>query len=334
MSRFQSAAAFDINADVAETSGGKMMFADPLALRGNGSMSTSNGGPRRRPPPKQSTSSPEELERLLGADADTSPQKAGQAASQSAPDSGAPAQPWLGGVLGTLWSNVESTVGCCAMRDKGELERSRMGGNAPTPAPSFPPPQTPATLSPTTNRDANPAAQQRKTPLKPPPVFNDSFVPKTSESLADFSAPGSRSAAVFEDPAFAIATGKASSAAGLPPGWEWPEWALKRKPPCIEVYVVDDSDDHDNRWIRAIPKARLRSETGNDSYLQCSYDWEDGERYEEDFGPDRVRRIGTKQTVQDVLIDTGFTPTKKSRRPDSGAGVMPLLEETGESWAD
>jgi len=107
-------------------------------------------------------------------------------------------------------------------------------------------------------------------------------------------------------------TGGASVAASMPKRWEWPQWCLNFKEPCIEVYVVDEETD-EGRWVRAEPQSRVVDKNGRDAYLCVEYEW-DGEFYVQDFGPQNVRRRGDKKTVFDVFEDK-----------DTGGGVIAFL---------
>jgi len=98
--------------------------------------------------------------------------------------------------------------------------------------------------------------------------------------------------------------------------WEWPPWCLRQKDPCIEVFV-EDEDTGDNRWVPAEPQNRVVDPSGKDTFLCAEYEW-DGELYNQDFGPQHVRRRGDTRTVKELLA--------KAAKPfDSGGGVRALL---------
>jgi len=135
------------------------------------------------------------------------------------------------------------------------------------------------------------------------------------------------------------------------PGWEWPTWALNFKRPSVEVWVFDD-DTGEGRWVNAEPQSRVVDKSGKDAYLCAEYEW-DGEYYMQDFGPEHVRKRGSRQTVEDelktpeptedlestrlapgrtrgsaapdLLQDTRLAPGRS--RVDNGAGVLPFLNE-------
>jgi len=81
--------------------------------------------------------------------------------------------------------------------------------------------------------------------------------------------------------------------------WEWPSWCLQRHPPLIEVFVIDEDEGSD--WVKATPCMRVVNETGRDSHLCAEYEWGDA-TFMEDFGPERVRRIGDYATVLDLIV--------------------------------
>lgn len=82
--------------------------------------------------------------------------------------------------------------------------------------------------------------------------------------------------------------------------WRWPEWSLSRRPSVIEVYVGSVQGDR-GRWVAAVPRSRIVDETGHDRYLCAEYSWE-GERFVEDFEPDRVRKRGMVRPVSELVL--------------------------------
>lgn len=82
--------------------------------------------------------------------------------------------------------------------------------------------------------------------------------------------------------------------------WRWPPWCLSQRPPLIEVYVGEVVGDS-GRWVRAEPRSRIVDEEGHDRYLCAEYDWK-GDRFVEDFEPDRVRRRGQALAVSELLL--------------------------------
>mmetsp|Transcript_44382 Transcript_44382/g.105112 ORF Transcript_44382/g.105112 Transcript_44382/m.105112 type:complete len:455 (+) Transcript_44382:78-1442(+) len=86
-----------------------------------------------------------------------------------------------------------------------------------------------------------------------------------------------------------------------PEMWEWPRWALNSDDPCIQVFVDDTSGSGNSRWVRAVPMGRVVNKSGFDEFLTAQYEW-DKDVYEEDFGPERVRKVGSKATVRDTIV--------------------------------
>eukprot|EP00927_Polykrikos_kofoidii_P081446 TRINITY_DN7881_c0_g1_i1.p1 TRINITY_DN7881_c0_g1~~TRINITY_DN7881_c0_g1_i1.p1 ORF type:complete len:958 (+),score=203.94 TRINITY_DN7881_c0_g1_i1:40-2913(+) len=102
--------------------------------------------------------------------------------------------------------------------------------------------------------------------------------------------------------------------------WTWPKWATDKTNPCIEVYVEDDEDDGQSRWVSAVPINRVVDDLGADAYLAAHYDW-DGEGYDQDFTPEHVRRRGTTMTVRDLLLGgSRITSATASGGDGGGAG--------------
>lgn len=89
-----------------------------------------------------------------------------------------------------------------------------------------------------------------------------------------------------------------SSRKELPTGWSWPDWCVQ-KGATIEVRVFDEDLGKDV-WMAATIVERIVDPNGQDSYLCAQYVWS-GESYQEDFGPDKVRKVGTEYTVFDQL---------------------------------
>lgn len=105
-------------------------------------------------------------------------------------------------------------------------------------------------------------------------------------------------------------------------GWRWPSWSLDHKKPQIEVYVHDP--DSQSCWVAAVPRARIVDSEGRDAYLCAEYDWA-GDRFSEDFGPERVRRIWERRTVWETV-------TSGRRKGAAGAGPpVPPREDTRRS---
>jgi len=90
-------------------------------------------------------------------------------------------------------------------------------------------------------------------------------------------------------------TGGGSVAAGMQERWEWPQWCLNFKEPCIEVFV-EDEETNSGRWVMGEPQSRVVDKTGRDAYLCVEYEW-DGEFFVQDFGPQHVRRRGEQKPV-------------------------------------
>merc|ERR1719240_2547823 len=72
--------------------------------------------------------------------------------------------------------------------------------------------------------------------------------------------------------------------------WEWPEWCLDPKQPCIEVFV-EDEDTGEKRWVTGEPQNRVIDTMDKDLFLCAEYEW-NGEFYNQDFEPQHVRRRG------------------------------------------
>eukprot|EP00929_Paragymnodinium_shiwhaense_P000816 TRINITY_DN101022_c0_g1_i1.p1 TRINITY_DN101022_c0_g1~~TRINITY_DN101022_c0_g1_i1.p1 ORF type:complete len:679 (-),score=165.85 TRINITY_DN101022_c0_g1_i1:60-2096(-) len=85
----------------------------------------------------------------------------------------------------------------------------------------------------------------------------------------------------------------------LPKRWEWPAWALDKNKPCIQVWVEDE--DAGSKWCDAVPLTRVVGEDGTDAFLAVQYQW-DGECFDQDFGPEHVRRRGEASTVKEYLL--------------------------------
>lgn len=82
--------------------------------------------------------------------------------------------------------------------------------------------------------------------------------------------------------------------------WLWPQWCQGRGAP-IEVFVWE-SPGKCGRWVAAQAKSRLVDTRGHDSYLCAEYDWDGGERFAEDFEPERVRKRGEVMSVAETLL--------------------------------
>merc|ERR1712063_38106 len=111
--------------------------------------------------------------------------------------------------------------------------------------------------------------------------------------------------------------------------WEWPPWCLRQKDPCIEVFV-EDEDTGDNRWVPAEPQNRVVDPSGKDTFLCAEYEW-DGELYNQDFGPQHVRRRGDTRTVKELLAKeskpgVGDCLGSSAKSFDSGGGVLSVGE--------
>lgn len=96
-------------------------------------------------------------------------------------------------------------------------------------------------------------------------------------------------------------TGRAAQRSGSKerPRWAWPDWALRKSTPDIEVFVQDDQTGR-NRWVDAVPHCRVVDRDGHDTFLHVRYEW-DGEFYDEDFAPDQVRKRGSATTISELL---------------------------------
>lgn len=98
----------------------------------------------------------------------------------------------------------------------------------------------------------------------------------------------------------------------LPARWEWPAWCLQFKTPSIEVWV-EDEDAGSGRWVAAQPQSRVVDKAGRDAFLGVKYDW-DGELFVQDFGPEHVRKRGSKMTVlQEIERSTAADATELDR---------------------
>lgn len=124
--------------------------------------------------------------------------------------------------------------------------------------------------------------------------------------------------------------------------WKWPEWALDRRSQAIEVFVLDENHRSGGAWVRAKAKMRVVDDRGSDAYLSAEYRWK-GEVYDEDFGPDRVRRCGEEATVwelislgmEDCLRSASSRPPQPKGEPSLGSRAPvrrrePAREASGE----
>merc|ERR1712176_936203 len=102
-----------------------------------------------------------------------------------------------------------------------------------------------------------------------------------------------------------VSPGVASSVdtARDPDAWTWPEWCLKLKAPCVEVFVQDEGE---SRWCLGKPQSRVTDGNGNDAYLCVEYTW-DGENYQEDFPPKNIRRPGGSKNVWQLILEQEFS---------------------------
>merc|ERR1712039_747837 len=89
--------------------------------------------------------------------------------------------------------------------------------------------------------------------------------------------------------------------------WSWPDWAVQSRSPDIEVLVTDDAAAV-SCWVAAVPQCRVVDRDGRDTFLSAQYLWE-GEYFDEDFGPEQVRRRGSSVTVAAMLTTTDGTPS-------------------------
>jgi hypothetical protein len=100
---------------------------------------------------------------------------------------------------------------------------------------------------------------------------------------------------------------------GFKPGWHWPHWCLSfQEYNPLEVYVSDD-ETGEAAWVEGEPQSRVVDKEGCDAYLCVEYDW-DGESYVQDFEPKHVRKIGSKETVFDLLT--------KDSEPGQPRGIL------------
>mmetsp|Transcript_16539 Transcript_16539/g.37185 ORF Transcript_16539/g.37185 Transcript_16539/m.37185 type:complete len:184 (-) Transcript_16539:34-585(-) len=89
------------------------------------------------------------------------------------------------------------------------------------------------------------------------------------------------------------------AAAAPPQAVEWPTWALKKQ--TLEVFVIDVAANH-SAWVTATPIARVTDpHSGRDTHIAAEYVW-NGEVFVEDFGPDRVRRVGGLYSVAEERV--------------------------------
>lgn len=115
------------------------------------------------------------------------------------------------------------------------------------------------------------------------------------------------------------------------PGWEWPVWCLVPKEPCIEVFV-EDEDTGESRWVDGEPQNRVVNANGNDVFINVEYEWE-GEFFNQDFGPQHVRKQGDTRTVMELCCSvkgchSGAKSGRMSNSYDTGGGISALLEDT------
>eukprot|EP00397_Hematodinium_sp_SG-2012_P046463 GEMP01052501.1.p1 GENE.GEMP01052501.1~~GEMP01052501.1.p1 ORF type:complete len:389 (+),score=93.47 GEMP01052501.1:64-1230(+) len=76
------------------------------------------------------------------------------------------------------------------------------------------------------------------------------------------------------------------------PVFKWPRWALDVKNPKIEVYVEDGAR---RKWVSGTPQQQVAAPDGK-PFLSVAYQW-DGDSFEEDFSPKRVRAIGSTKSL-------------------------------------
>lgn len=180
-------------------------------------------------------------------------------------------------------------------------------------------------------RPSSSAASRAPEPLAPAPWSAPSSAPSRAavdvpklgldDSLAATRQPNRPPVSQPQAPAEVVPKSTDSTA---PRRWEWPPWCLNFKEPCIEVFVVDDDDGGQGRWVEAEPQSRVVDKAGRDAYLCAEYEW-DGEFYVQDFGPQHVRRRGQKTTVFE-LFEKG-SRDDLSRTRDQGGGVMAFLQD-------
>lgn len=104
----------------------------------------------------------------------------------------------------------------------------------------------------------------------------------------------------------------------LPPGFVWPPWCLSQKDPQIEVLVVDGER---TAWVAGHPRTRVVNPQGQDAWLAVEYPW-DGTSYDEDFGPDRVRRRGETVTVLEQAKQGLLGPSESPARAGDPAELI------------
>lgn len=101
--------------------------------------------------------------------------------------------------------------------------------------------------------------------------------------------------------------------------WAWPAWTLNSSDPCIQVYV-DDEESGVSKWVDAVPQSRVVNANGVDAYLSVQYNW-DGESYDEDFGPEKVRRRGETRTVKEMVANAPASLAAPATASSTGAAT-------------
>lgn len=242
-------------------------------------------------PPSQGKSvfaaaAPPVPERKRGLDSFKPPERPADERQPERPVERSPMPAYRGGDLSSSLLN----------QDSGRDEMGRRGWQQPSSSKSQEPERQPSSprlhqpSSPRSQPQAPPSALPFPAPAPTPVPAPTSQPPAPVGSSGRLSSGGRLSAAL-------------SASAKIPDRWEWPKWAIDSRSPVIEVWVVDD-DTGESRWIEGEPQSRVVDKTGRDAYLAVEYMW-DNDYFVQDFGPQHVRRRGSKETVFDVFQKRG-----------------------------
>lgn len=259
-------------------------------------------------------------------------------------------------ITGFFWWMLAGGKDCCSMRERKTAQEATKGGTFPEPITAAHPVKR-EDPSPSTRRAGGadsdseesikgmsrhsyqPEAARQSHP--PGPLFTGPSsqaqrAPERQPSPQPPAAVAPRSSPPPAAPAPAPAS-YGPVGGGVPPRWEWPNWCLDAKNPVIQVYVVDDETGR-GKWCEAEPMSRVVDKSGRDAYLSAEYEWEHGEVYVQDFGPQHVRRRGETQTVIQLFEKgqqrpggSSFSELDQTRlapgrgRGDNGAGVSAYL---------
>merc|ERR1712048_737486 len=111
---------------------------------------------------------------------------------------------------------------------------------------------------------------------------------------------GDKSAELHDHENAASQTQSSSHSAVEPLGeWHWPAFCLNPRH-MVEV-LVEDGLHPEGTWVTATPCERVVDDHGHDTHIRARYRWQ-GDKFEEDFGPDHVRLCGAKVTVYQQLL--------------------------------